>query len=128
MLNSTKINPNQIVLSFVWFFVGAIVCFFALNVMIVKPYTTKANEVMQTVFKDAKKLENYGAMTMVTQCKELGYAFVKQDNNTGFVIECDHSTVAEVRGDQLLEKEGQFREFSSKLSDRPLIVTPVIED
>lgn len=122
-MTSAKNNPNQILLSFVCFFAGMLACFVALNHMIVKPHAEKTNRIVHTVVQDAKKLEKYGALTMVTQCKELGYAFVAADDETGYVIDCGMATVAEVSGEKFAAHQGQFEQFSSKLSDRPLVTT-----
>ena len=126
-MSSNQLNPNQILFNFVWFFIGMLASFAALNYTIVKPHTTRANQIVNTVVQDAKKLERYGAMTMVTQCKELGYAFVATSESQGYMIDCSKSSVQTVAGDQFTRINGQFKEFSSKLSDRPL-VTPRLTD
>lgn len=125
-MTSAKNNSNQILLSFVCFFAGMLVCFVALNNMIVKPHAEKTNQIVHTVVQDAKKLETYGALTMVTQCKELGYAFVAENDESGYVIDCGVATVAKVSGSQFAAHQGHFEQFSSKLSDRPL-VTPALD-
>lgn len=128
MSNNIQFNPNTILVCFVWFFVGMLASFVAINQMIVKPHTDKANQVVNTVLQDARKLEQYGAMTMVTQCKELGYAFVASDDNKGYVIDCNENSIQTIAGDQFAHINGKYKEFSSKLSDRPLVSPKLNKD
>jgi len=116
-----SVNPNGILLSFVWFFCGLITSFFAINTWVVQPHTVKANYMLDTVVKDAQRLENYGALTMVSQCQELGYAFVAYSENNGYLIECNNQSIAHLTGDEFDSKQGQYKKFASKLSDRPLV-------
>lgn len=126
-MSNSLINPNKILLGFVIFFSGMIVSFFALNIMVVKPHTVKANQIVNTVVKDAKRSERFGAMTVVTQCQELGYAFVESSDSDGYTIDCNQASVNYVNGEAFEQKRGQYKQFASKLSNRPLI-TPGISE
>lgn len=125
---SNSLNPNRIVLGFVLFFSGMIVSFFALNIMVVQPHTVKANQIVSTVVQDARKAEDFGALTVVTQCQELGYAFIASGNNDGYLLDCNHASVNHIEGDAFKEKQGEYRQFASKLSNRPLITPGLPEE